>query len=137
MLFSPDGNFLQDLLIDEGVAAVDALSRAAVLQTIRALNPLGLALPVAAPLPLAFIFTPTQLLQMGAFCLSQSQSLDSFRMLSQALATWRPAGRAAPNSRGHPISIHFEAFRETFEDKQALLVIRKIVEIIQVCPESS
>lgn len=26
-----DGNFLQDLLIDEGVAAVDALSRAAVL----------------------------------------------------------------------------------------------------------
>ncbi|CAL1141530.1 unnamed protein product [Cladocopium goreaui] len=51
VLFSPDGNFLQDLLIDEGVAAVDALSRAAVLQSLRALNPLGpLAVPVAAPL---------------------------------------------------------------------------------------
>ena len=50
VLFSPDGNFLQDLLIDEGVAAVDALSRAAVLQAVRALNPLGV--PVA---PLRFL----------------------------------------------------------------------------------
>lgn len=31
-LLRKDGNFLQDLLIEEGVAAVDALSRAAVLE---------------------------------------------------------------------------------------------------------
>lgn len=83
VLFSPDGNFLQDLLIDEGVAAVDALSRAAVLQSLRALNPLGpLAVPVAAPLRLLL-----------------GDRLEE-RLLNR-------------------------------EDKQALLVIRKIVQIIQ------
>jgi len=83
VLFSPDGNFLQDLLIEEGVAAVDALSRAAVLQALRALNPLGpLAVPVAAPLRLLL-----------------GDRLEE-RLLNR-------------------------------EDKQALLVIRKIVQIIQ------
>jgi len=48
VLFSPDGNYLQEILINEGVAAVDALSRAAVVQLIRTLGPL--AFPVAAPL---------------------------------------------------------------------------------------
>jgi len=51
VVFSPEGNFLQDLLIDEGVAAVDALSRAALVRLLRTLGPL--ALPV--PLPLGFL----------------------------------------------------------------------------------
>ena len=42
------GNFLQDLLIDEGVAAIDALSRATLLQLLRNLGPL--ALPLTLPL---------------------------------------------------------------------------------------
>lgn len=50
VVFSPQGNFLQALLIDEGVAAVDALSRAAILQLIRALGPFSF--PIAAPLGL-------------------------------------------------------------------------------------
>eukprot|EP00913_Durusdinium_trenchii_P001761 g1631.t2 len=78
-----DGNFLQEILIEEGVAAVDALSRAAVLQAVRALTPLGpLAVPVAAPLRLLL-----------------GDQLEE-RLLTR-------------------------------EDKQALLVIRKIVQIIQ------
>ena len=48
MVFSPDGNFLQDLLIEEGVAAIDALSRASLVRLIRTLGPL--ALPLALPL---------------------------------------------------------------------------------------
>ncbi|CAK0859688.1 unnamed protein product [Prorocentrum cordatum] len=50
VLFSPQGNYLQDVLIDEGVAAVDALSRAALVQLLGALGPL--AFPVSAPLAL-------------------------------------------------------------------------------------
>ena len=42
------GNFLQDLLIDEGVAAIDALSRATLLQLLQNLGPL--ALPLTLPL---------------------------------------------------------------------------------------
>ncbi|CAE7571505.1 unnamed protein product [Symbiodinium microadriaticum] len=79
VVFSPDGNFLQDLLIDEGVAAVDALSRAAVSQVLRILGPLGA--PVAAPMQLI----------LGS---------GTERLLTR-------------------------------EDKQSLLVIRKIVQIIQ------
>eukprot|EP00439_Symbiodinium_sp_Y106_P032654 s4727_g3.t3 len=48
VVFSPDGNFLQDLLIEEGVAAIDALSRASLVRLIRTLGPL--ALPLALPL---------------------------------------------------------------------------------------
>ena len=48
VLFSPQGNFLQDLLIDEGVAAIDALSRATLLQLLQNLGPL--ALPLTLPL---------------------------------------------------------------------------------------
>lgn len=48
VVFSPQGNFLQDLLIDEGVAAIDALSRATLLQLLRNLGPL--ALPLTLPL---------------------------------------------------------------------------------------
>jgi len=48
VLFAPEGNYLQELLIDEGVAAVDAMSRAAVVQLIRSLGPL--AFPISAPL---------------------------------------------------------------------------------------
>lgn len=50
VIFSPQGNFLQDLLIDEGVAAIDALSRAAFLQLIRSLGPLFF--PMSLPLNL-------------------------------------------------------------------------------------
>lgn len=50
VLFSPQGNFLQDLLIDEGVAAVDALNRAVLVQLLRQLGPL--ALPISVPLTL-------------------------------------------------------------------------------------
>jgi len=50
VVFSPEGNFLQDLLIDEGVAAIDALSRAALLQLLRTLGPF--ALPLTLPLQL-------------------------------------------------------------------------------------
>jgi len=52
VVFSPDGNFLQDILIDEGVAAVDALSRTVLLRLIRTMGPL--ALPIT--LPLGFLF---------------------------------------------------------------------------------
>lgn len=83
VVFSPDGNFLQDLLIDEGVAAVDALSRAAVSQVLRILGPLGA--PVAAPMQLI----------LGS---------GTERLLTR-------------------------------EDKQSLLVIRKIVQIIQAAAE--
>jgi len=48
VLFRPEGNFLQELLIDEAVAAIDALSRAVVLQILRALGPL--AFPLRGPL---------------------------------------------------------------------------------------
>ncbi|CAJ1348305.1 unnamed protein product [Effrenium voratum] len=48
VIFSPEGNFLQDLLIEEGVAAIDALSRATLLRLLRSLGPL--ALPLALPL---------------------------------------------------------------------------------------
>jgi len=48
VVFSPDGNFLQDLLIEEGVAAIDALSRAALLGLLRSAGPL--ALPLTLPL---------------------------------------------------------------------------------------
>jgi len=48
IIFSPEGNFLQDLLIDEGVAAVDALSRVAVLNLLKSLGPLSL--PISMPL---------------------------------------------------------------------------------------
>ncbi|CAE7294479.1 unnamed protein product [Symbiodinium microadriaticum] len=48
VVFSPDGNFLQDLLIEEGVAAIDALSRASLVRLLRTLGPL--ALPLALPL---------------------------------------------------------------------------------------
>lgn len=50
VVFSPEGNFLQDLLIDEGVSAIDALSRAALLGLLRAAGPL--ALPLTLPLAL-------------------------------------------------------------------------------------
>merc|ERR1719324_2185447 len=52
VLFSTQGNFLQELLIDEGVAAIDALSRAALVQLIRGLGPLSF--PITAPLILVF-----------------------------------------------------------------------------------
>mmetsp|Transcript_10552 Transcript_10552/g.24511 ORF Transcript_10552/g.24511 Transcript_10552/m.24511 type:complete len:865 (+) Transcript_10552:38-2632(+) len=87
VVFSPDGNFLQDLLIDEGVAAVDALSRASVSQVLRVLGPLGA--PVAAPIQLIL-------------------------------------GSAGAEDR-----------LLTREDKQALLVIRKIVQIIQAAQPTS
>lgn len=44
VIFSEQGNFLQEILIDEAVAAIDALSRAALLQVLRALGPLSLPL---------------------------------------------------------------------------------------------
>eukprot|EP00439_Symbiodinium_sp_Y106_P005904 s360_g1.t1 len=89
VVFSPDGNFLQDLLIDEGVAAVDALSRAAVSQVLRILGPLGA--PVAAPMQLILGSGTERLLtREERFC---------------------------------------------FQDKQSLLVIRKIVQIIQAAAE--
>lgn len=50
VVFSPDGNFLQDLLIEEGVSAIDALSRAALLGLLRSAGPL--ALPLTLPLAL-------------------------------------------------------------------------------------
>jgi len=50
VVFSPQGNFLQDLLIEEGVAAIDALSRASLVSLIRTLGPL--ALPLSLPLNL-------------------------------------------------------------------------------------
>jgi len=52
VLFSPEGNFLQDLLIDEGVAAIDALSRASLVRLLQSLGPL--ALPISAPLSFLF-----------------------------------------------------------------------------------
>mmetsp|Transcript_57413 Transcript_57413/g.136460 ORF Transcript_57413/g.136460 Transcript_57413/m.136460 type:complete len:961 (+) Transcript_57413:59-2941(+) len=50
VLFSPNGNFLQDILIDEAVAAVDAVNRAVVVSLLGLLGPL--ALPVSLPLSL-------------------------------------------------------------------------------------
>ncbi|CAE7209901.1 unnamed protein product [Symbiodinium natans] len=50
VVFSRDGNFLQDLLIEEGVAAIDALSRASLVRLLRTLGPL--ALPLSLPLNL-------------------------------------------------------------------------------------
>mmetsp|Transcript_81173 Transcript_81173/g.210878 ORF Transcript_81173/g.210878 Transcript_81173/m.210878 type:complete len:973 (+) Transcript_81173:131-3049(+) len=44
VLFSPQGNFLQEVLIDEAVAAIDALSRAALVQLLKALGPLAMPL---------------------------------------------------------------------------------------------
>ena len=79
MVFSPDGNFLQDLLIEEGVAAIDALSRASLVRLLRTLGPL--ALPLALPL---------NLLLGGA---------DDQQLLSR-------------------------------EDKQSLLVLRRITELV-------
>eukprot|EP00931_Biecheleriopsis_adriatica_P056053 TRINITY_DN33223_c0_g1_i1.p1 TRINITY_DN33223_c0_g1~~TRINITY_DN33223_c0_g1_i1.p1 ORF type:complete len:929 (-),score=231.58 TRINITY_DN33223_c0_g1_i1:7-2793(-) len=52
VVFSPDGNFLQDILIDEGVAAIDALSRATLVNLVQRLGPA--ALPIS--LPLGFLF---------------------------------------------------------------------------------
>lgn len=80
VVFSPDGNYLQDLLIDEGVAAIDALSRAALVRLVQRLGPL--ALPIT--LPLSFVLGTT----------------DSSQVLQR-------------------------------EDKEALLVIRRIVQLIQ------
>jgi len=81
VIFSPGGNFLQDILIDEGVAAVDALSRAALLQLLRTLGPLSL--PLTLPL--------------GLLLGGQAES----KILAR-------------------------------EDKEALLLLRRIVQIIQV-----
>eukprot|EP00929_Paragymnodinium_shiwhaense_P067011 TRINITY_DN336_c0_g1_i1.p1 TRINITY_DN336_c0_g1~~TRINITY_DN336_c0_g1_i1.p1 ORF type:complete len:928 (+),score=301.06 TRINITY_DN336_c0_g1_i1:88-2871(+) len=52
VIFSKDGNFLQDLLIDEGIAAIDALSRAALVRVLSTLGPL--ALPISLPLNLVY-----------------------------------------------------------------------------------
>jgi len=48
VIFSPEGNFLQEMLIEEGVAAVDALSRVAVTQLLNGLGPLSL--PITWPM---------------------------------------------------------------------------------------
>jgi len=82
VVFSPDGNFLQDLLIEEGVAAVDALSRATLLSLLRTLGPL--ALPLALPL---------------GFLLGGNASRDS-RIVTR-------------------------------EDKESLLILRRIVRLVQ------
>jgi len=52
VVFSPEGNYLQDILIEEGIAAVDALSRASLVQLVRVLGPF--ALPITLPLSLIF-----------------------------------------------------------------------------------
>mmetsp|Transcript_11633 Transcript_11633/g.24554 ORF Transcript_11633/g.24554 Transcript_11633/m.24554 type:complete len:962 (-) Transcript_11633:116-3001(-) len=85
VIFSPEGNFLQELLIDEGIAAVDALSRAALVRLLRTLGPL--ALPITLPLGLI----------LGA-------SLGGSESESRILAR---------------------------EDKEALLLLRRIVRLIQ------
>eukprot|EP00442_Polarella_glacialis_P058753 CAMPEP_0115128404 /NCGR_PEP_ID=MMETSP0227-20121206/51106_1 /TAXON_ID=89957 /ORGANISM="Polarella glacialis, Strain CCMP 1383" /LENGTH=982 /DNA_ID=CAMNT_0002532937 /DNA_START=68 /DNA_END=3016 /DNA_ORIENTATION=+ len=85
VIFSPDGNFLQELLIDEGVAAIDALSRASLVQLARTLGPLSF--PIMAPLSL--------FLGGGA----------ESRLLSR-------------------------------EDKEALLLIRRIVQLVQPGPSA-
>lgn len=41
VLFAAEGNFLQELLIDEAVSAIDALSRASLVQLLRLLGPLA------------------------------------------------------------------------------------------------
>jgi len=48
VLFSPNGNYLQDIIIDEAVAGVDAINRAVVVSLLRVLGPL--AFPVSLPL---------------------------------------------------------------------------------------
>jgi len=83
VIFSPDGNFLQDLLIEEGVAAVDALSRATLLGLLRTLGPL--ALPVTLPL---------------GFLLGGDASGSNSRILTR-------------------------------QDKESLLVIRRIVQLVR------
>mmetsp|Transcript_124168 Transcript_124168/g.386673 ORF Transcript_124168/g.386673 Transcript_124168/m.386673 type:complete len:456 (+) Transcript_124168:1080-2447(+) len=90
VLFSPEGNFLQELLIEEGVASIDALSRATLLQLLRALGPFSA--PLAAPLALL----------LGA---------------------------------GGPGSVEGRLLAR--EDKQALLLLRKIVRLVQGNPASS
>lgn len=84
VVFSPDGNFLQDILIDEGIAAVDALSRAGLLQLVKVLGPL--ALPFTLPLTLI----------LGAGGLVEAQHLILAR-----------------------------------EDKEALLLLRRIAQLLQ------
>lgn len=54
LLFSPEGNYLQELLVDEAVRAVDALSRDAVVQ-------LWQRLAVSAPATIALALLPTPL----------------------------------------------------------------------------
>jgi len=82
VVFSPDGNFLQELLIEEGVASVNALSRAALLQLFRALGPF--ATPLSLPL---------------GFLLGATNNVESVLLKR--------------------------------EDKEALLLIRKVVRLVQ------
>jgi aarF domain-containing kinase len=88
VIFSPEGNFLQEILIDEGVAAIDALSRASLRQLLRSLGPF--ALPIALPLNIL----------LGAGSNVEEQLLSR-------------------------------------EDKEALLLLRRIVRLIQAPNESA
>mmetsp|Transcript_66604 Transcript_66604/g.124295 ORF Transcript_66604/g.124295 Transcript_66604/m.124295 type:complete len:939 (-) Transcript_66604:113-2929(-) len=48
VLFSPNGNYLQDIIIDEAVAGIDAVNRAVIVNLLRLLGPF--AFPVSLPL---------------------------------------------------------------------------------------
>lgn len=89
VIFSPQGNFLQDILIDEGVAAINALSRVALLQLVRGLGPF--AFPITAPL--------------GILLGTSNNGIAEGRLLTR-------------------------------DDKEALLLIRRIVQLIQGTGES-
>lgn len=92
VIFSPQGNFLQELLIDEGVAAIDALSRAAVLQLARSLGPL--LIPVALPLSLPTL--PFGLPESTILTRDDKEALLLIRRIAQyAQAAATPSDAAA------------------------------------------
>lgn len=98
LLFAPEGNYIQDLIIEEGVRAVDSLSRDALIQMWR-------SLASAAPFAAAVSFAP-----VGPFGspLGLVPGLNTFPLLSLI---------AAQNA---------SAINLSYEDKRNLAIIRKL-----------
>ena len=94
VVFSPDGNFLQDLLIEEGVAAIDALSRASLVRLLRTLGPL--ALPLSLPLNLLLGGVDDQQLLSR----EDKQSLLVLRRITELVDAGRRPGDSQGDSEG-------------------------------------
>ncbi|KAK3244685.1 hypothetical protein CYMTET_45713 [Cymbomonas tetramitiformis] len=101
LLFAPEGNYIQDLIIEEGVRAVDSLSRDALIQMWR-------SLASAAPFAAAVSFAP-----VGPFGspLGLVPGLNTFPLLSLI---------AAQNASAIDLS---------YEDKRNLAIIRKLTSL--------